>query len=64
MSTTPTALTFAAGAIVAASVTLTRFTATAAPTPSVPAEVAEPSAVAFPSAFSEADSANTPPLVT
>ena len=48
-----------AAPIVAASVTLTRLTATAAPTPSVPASVAEPSAFALPSAFSEDESVNS-----
>ncbi len=60
-STTPTELTFAVLPICARFVTVTRLTATAAPTPSVPASVAEPSAVALPSAFCEELSVKTPP---
>ena len=62
--TTPTELTFAVLPICARFVTVTRLTATAAPTPSVPASVAEPSAVALPSAFWDELSVKTPPATT
>ena len=63
-SVTPFEVTLEPAPTVAAFVTSTRFTATAAPTPSVPASVAEPSAFAVPSAFSDEESLNRPPAVT
>ena len=63
-SVTPLATTAAPTPIVALFVTSARFTATAAPTPSVPASVAEPSAFAVPSAFSDEESLKSPPAVT
>ena len=62
-SVTPTELTVEPTPIDAWFVTVTRLTATAAPTPSVPASVAEPSAVAFPSAFSDDESVSRPVVV-